>query len=168
MYTDSHHCAMSDHHQQPPLNWEASGRCHPSTDFRHIATRGGDLFEERQIRMCQITSCPDHPPTERSMPAPPRNMPRSLPPHLPHELHLPPLNALPTPPDPAHHNDHQPFVQKDPQPSLQPPRLTSSSRLGLSSAANAKSRSRPRRFTTSPSHAVQLSDLAIKHEHLRT
>jgi hypothetical protein len=66
--------------------------------------------------------------------APPRNLYQPLPSRLPHELHLPTILA---PQQLSYHNnDHEPLIQENTQPNLQPTRLSTRPRLGLPSAPN--------------------------------
>ena len=66
--------------------------------------------------------------------ASPSNMLRSVPPRLPHELHLPAFHAFL--PSPHHNNDHQPILEEDDQPRQESTRLAPCTRLGLPQTPN--------------------------------
>ncbi len=115
-----------------------------------IPPRGGrSLFKKRTIcpspfspsSSSNLSKLANHSPFLQ-LTAPSRHMRRPLPTRLPHELHLPPLDAL-QPVNADYNHDHKPVLQKNHQLDQQPPRFDPRSRLGIPPAADPRSGSSP-------------------------
>src|SRR5271156_7141071 len=89
-------------------------------------------------------------------------------PCLPNELYLPPVLALLL--LPHHNNDHKCSISQNPQLTLEPSRLSPSSRLGLPPSTNSySSRHRwPGRESTRSSNPQQPRQSTVEHQHQRS